>query len=237
MPQLRDWLDFPQRCAGILADLAPRKQRALDLGCAVGGAVFALADTHGFEEVVGVDYSRTFVDAATRLAEGEAIPYERPGTAGATVPSVARRPPAAHATTSSSVRFVVGDACDEAALLDDTVVKGRTAFDAVLCANLLCRLARPDSLLDALPKLVRDGGVVLFASPYSWFDDYTPDRAQWCRGPEDLIARMADRGFVVADTAAFPRDLPLLIRDHARKYQLIFSNAIAFRKYEGGGET
>lgn len=35
---------------------------ALDVGCAVGAATFALA--RGFSRAVGVDYSQAFVDAA-----------------------------------------------------------------------------------------------------------------------------------------------------------------------------
>ena len=39
--------------------------RVLDLGCAVGGASFALSRTFG--RVVGLDYSQAFVDAANAL--------------------------------------------------------------------------------------------------------------------------------------------------------------------------
>ena len=45
--------------------------RALDIGCAVGGTSFEL--TTYFNEVVGIDYSNHFVDAANMMKErGEA---------------------------------------------------------------------------------------------------------------------------------------------------------------------
>jgi SAM-dependent methyltransferase len=47
-----------------------KRGRALDVGCAVGAAVFHL--TRGFNEVVGVDFSQHFVDAANQMkAKGE----------------------------------------------------------------------------------------------------------------------------------------------------------------------
>jgi hypothetical protein len=42
-------------------------KRALDIGCAVGGLAFRL--TRGFDEVIGIDYSQHFVDAANEMKE------------------------------------------------------------------------------------------------------------------------------------------------------------------------
>ena len=43
----------------------PEKGRALDLGCAVGRSTFELA--RHFDQVVGIDFSQSFVDAANRM--------------------------------------------------------------------------------------------------------------------------------------------------------------------------
>ena len=57
--------------SGYLAKLCIEKRegmkngRALDVGCAVGGLTFRL--TPGFDEVVGIDYSQHFVDAANKM--------------------------------------------------------------------------------------------------------------------------------------------------------------------------
>lgn len=57
--------------SGYLAQLCIDKRkgmqngRALDVGCAVGGLTFRLVP--GFQEVVGIDYSQHFVDAANQM--------------------------------------------------------------------------------------------------------------------------------------------------------------------------
>jgi 5-histidylcysteine sulfoxide synthase len=59
---------FPARCAALLVGAAQahgRLDRALDLGCAVGGATFALA--RAFDAVVGIDKSERFIAAARAL--------------------------------------------------------------------------------------------------------------------------------------------------------------------------
>ena len=59
-----------------------------------------------------------------------------------------------------------GDAC--------ALPESLGTFDAVLAANLLCRLSEPQAFIDRLPSLVNDGGSVFFASPFSWMPEYTP---------------------------------------------------------------
>ena len=64
-------LRFPARCAQLcekhckaLRDFTGEggETLALDVGCAVGGAAFELARV--FDNVLGIDYSQAFVDAA-----------------------------------------------------------------------------------------------------------------------------------------------------------------------------
>ena len=75
----REALRFPQRCAELVANWADsegiRAQggRVLDIGCAVGGAAFELSRT--FDEVVGLDLSANFIDAAKKLQEGGSVDY------------------------------------------------------------------------------------------------------------------------------------------------------------------
>jgi SAM-dependent methyltransferase len=73
----RDAACFPARCAALAAKHAPpsapgQPRRALDVGCAVGGASFELART--FDHVVGLDFSHAFIAAAKRLQSGERLP-------------------------------------------------------------------------------------------------------------------------------------------------------------------
>jgi len=106
-------------------------------------------------------------------------------------------------------------------------------------ANLLCRLPNPDDLLKALPSLVADDGVVVFISPYSWLEQYTP-RDCWLGGRSDdpsaakgdggssdgLVRRMASLGFKRVHRS----DEPFLIREHARKFQWGCSELAVFYK-------
>ena len=64
-----DAAGFPEKCVSAGLDLAGigDKERALDLGCAVGRSTFELA--RHFKEVIGIDFSQAFVDAANQLKQ------------------------------------------------------------------------------------------------------------------------------------------------------------------------
>ena len=76
-------------------------------------------------------------------------------------------------TDASRVRFRAGDACALPANL--------APVDAVLAANLLCRLPDPGAFLDRLPGIVRRGGCVVLTTPWSWLDSWTKRRS-WLGG-------------------------------------------------------
>ena len=65
----KDALNFPARCANVCVDNCTipvaRQGRALDIGCAVGGASFQLA--RHFRNVVGIDFSEHFIEAANTI--------------------------------------------------------------------------------------------------------------------------------------------------------------------------
>ena len=70
-----DALDYAVRCVSECVDLAllPPGARALDVGCAVGRSSFELARHCG--EVIGIDYSKRFIEAAATLAAQGSLPY------------------------------------------------------------------------------------------------------------------------------------------------------------------
>ncbi len=122
--------------------------RALDVGCAVGGMTFALA-TH-FKEVVGVDTSVSFVRTAENLlqqdleypckTEGDAATYRvAPWNLDE---SVRERCRFHHIEPDAGRLLVPSD------LPADLLGEG---FDLVLGCNLLCRLESPRTWLEALP--------------------------------------------------------------------------------------
>ncbi|MDD2947763.1 MAG: hypothetical protein PHV80_02845, partial [Rugosibacter sp.] len=111
-------------------------------------------------------------------------------------------------------------------------------FDAVLMANLLCRLPSPKSLLGRLggPRgLVKTGGLVALFSPYSWLEQFTPHGA-WLGGYEKNghTVRTADalREFLTHEGFELRREdeVPLVIREHHRKYQYIVTHAMLWQR-------
>lgn len=221
--------EFPLRCAQWLLEGAPEfgagTQRALEIGCAVGRASFELA--RGYQEVIGVDLSRAFIDTAEILQRDGHLDYFRKdeGELGThltahVAPVIDRR----------RVAFRQADACSLPADYVD--------FDAVLMANLLCRLPSPKSLLGRLggPRgLVKVGGLVALFSPYSWLEQFTP-RGAWLGGFEKAgrPIKTADalREFFTQEGFVLRREeeVPLVIREHHRKYQYIVTHAMLWQR-------
>lgn len=65
-------------------------RRALDIGCAVGASSFELA--RRFDEVVGIDYSQSFVNACNALKEKGQMNYSVITEGALTKPCVAEIP-------------------------------------------------------------------------------------------------------------------------------------------------
>lgn len=218
----RDALDYPVRSVRELLDperlQKDRTTRALDLGCAVGRSSFELARVAA--EVVGIDASPVFIEAAETLRASGSMPYAFAVEGNLSRSATAEVPADIDRTR---VRFRVGDAMDPPGDLG--------AFDVVHLANLIDRLPEPTRCLDHLPDLVRPGGQLLLLSPCTWLEDYTPEN-HWLGGrivdgepvtTLDGLHRRLDPHF----TLDLTRDLPFLLREHARKYQ--WSLALATR--------
>ena len=225
----RNAAEFPVRCAHWLLDAACKygvpTATALDVGCAVGRASFELA--RGYDRVLGVDLSRAFIDAAEALRRDGELCYFRKdeGALGATVNAMVDP-----AIERNRVSFRQADACSLPAELVD--------FDAVLLANLLCRLPSPKALLGRLGGplgLVRPGGLLAIFSPYSWLEPFTPPEA-WLGGYEregkPVRSAAALGEFLRAEGFERLREAeePLVIREHARKYQYIVTHAMLWRR-------
>lgn len=216
-------LDFPTRCVTQCVDLAslPEDGRALDLGCAVGRSAFELA--RRAREVLGIDASRHFIEIALHLRDHGSFPFqaceegELARAHCAVVPGgVDRR----------RVQFETGDALG---LRPDLGV-----FDVVLAANLLDRVAEPRRLLARCASLVQPGGQLVLTSPYTWLPDYTP-RANWLGGFEENGRPVTAFETIRAELAPHfeleaRRDLPFVIREHARKFQLGIADATRWRR-------
>lgn len=201
---------FPVRCVRELLDtsLLPADASALEAGCAVGGASFELTRT--CLSVTAGDLSRSFISAAEQLARQGSLPALRAVEGAASSPFTATVPAG---LDRGRVRFAVQDAM---ALPEDL-----GTFDVLLAANLICRLPDPDVFLKRLPGLVRPGGQLLLTTPFTWLEEFTPaekwigGRAHGPSSEEELSRRL------LPDFRLHRRvELPFLIREHERKYQL-----------------
>ena len=203
----RDAVDFAARCGRELFDpaqLSP-EARGLDIGCAVGRSSLEMAAVCA--EVVGIDFSHAFVAAAARVATaGEAKIAVK--EVGDITRDVQITPPA----PLGHVYFEQGDAMNLRADLG--------AFDAVLAANLLCRLTEPRKFLARLPDLVKPGGQLAITTPNTWLEEFTA-KDYWLGAtpetgePLEAIRVELEPSFRLVET----RDMPFLIREHRRKYQ------------------
>lgn len=236
-------LNFPQRVAHLLCRLVESQpqqdhtvRNALDIGCAVGGASFELAKF--FDHVDGFDYSTLFIHAAKRMQEQpESVRFRIPIEGDLYQEVTAVHDIGVTDSIRSKVTFTTGDACQ----MDHMVQNGQIRsdfYDGVLMSNLLCRLPDPIACLDGLSTLVRPcTGIVVIVTPYSWLTEYTP-RDQWLGGHVDPITKepiysnhtlqklMEERGFI----KIHDEQIPLLIREHQRKYQYIVSEATGWKK-------
>jgi putative 4-mercaptohistidine N1-methyltranferase len=197
-------LGFPRRSVSELIDPPGPVcgSRALDLGCAVGRSVYELA-AHT-DTVIGIDYSHAFIDYAERVRRGDDVPYLRADEGAMETLLEARRPAGSE---PGRVSFEQGDAMNLRADLG--------SFDIVHAANLLCRLTRPALLLERLPDLVKPGGQLLLTTPCTWLSEFTPPENWPLGSTRDWLRDELGRDFDLE----FEKDLPFLIREHARKYQ------------------
>lgn len=204
----REALGFAARCVRELINSSAvgRDARALDAGCAVGRSTFELAGH--CREVVGIDYSAAFVAAAEKIRTAGSLDYTYAVEGDRTASATARVPPGIDA---ARVTFEVGDAMD---LRPDL-----GTFDVVLAANLLCRLPEPRVFLARAAQLVKPGGQLLLTTPFTWLGEFTP-REKWIGGTAekesaDELSRLLEPDFELKSS----KEIPFLIREHARKYQ------------------
>ncbi|OWZ03479.1 hypothetical protein PHMEG_00024781 [Phytophthora megakarya] len=208
-----DALQFLPRTVERCAKLTPTSHlgRALDIGCAVGRTTFELSKY--YDEVVGIDFSQHFVNAAKKMKENGAMPYEAHIQGDN---HEARRAKLPEDTKPTNVDFLQGDACN--------LSRSLGKFDAVFASNLLCRLPEPEKFLTEISGFINSGGIFALVSPYSWLEEYTV-KEKWIGGVLDaegnpvdsfsVIEKLLSKDFELVER----QDYPFMIREHERKFQ------------------
>eukprot|EP01038_Epipyxis_sp_PR26KG_P013271 gene13271-17781_t len=213
-------LNFPQRCAKLCGTEINGNLRALDIGCAVGGSTFELA--RSFSEVIGIDFSHHFIEAANLMKQGKCIEFEIQKQGSSFQKCEASL---ASDIDVSRVQFLQGDACN----LDQDLGQ----FDVILASNLLCRLPSPRKFLKDIKYFLKNGGKLVLISPYSWLEEYTP-KERWIGGTADKES-FEELQLFFAENAkelnlVHKEDVPFLIREHERKYQYGVSDCSIWQK-------
>lgn len=227
-------LRFPQRVANLLVSLNPARtnNRALDVGCAVGGSSFELAKS--FDHVEAFDFSKNFISAAKRMQSGEELMFKVPIEGNIAEDVSVVHEPEVDTAVLKKVNFFQGDACSLSKYADEK--EGFGTFDGAILANLLCRLPDPLACLHAMPKIINKGGVVVIVTPFTWFEEFT-SRSKWLGGFNDPVLQKPmyskDKLHEIMQELGFENihqeQMPLVIREHQRKYQYIISEATGWR--------
>jgi len=208
--------NFPAQLVKIsLQSMADRsKERALDLGCAVGRASFELAKH--FDVVTGIDFSARFIRIAHQLQVKGVTHYQLPEEGEIVSFHEVRLSDLGLADHAGKIEFLQGDA--------HNLKPQFTDYDLVLAANLLDRLYDPAQFLSNIHVRVRPGGLLIIASPYTWLEEFTK-KENWIGG-----IRIAGEAFSTLDglkeklgshfrLLEKPRDIEFVIRETARKFQ------------------
>lgn len=219
--------NFPKACIDfILPKLATNhRQRALDLGCAVGRSSFELA--RHFAHVDAVDFSARFIQNAIKLAEHGEIKYLI--TDEGELQSLKQFELARLnlGDRSNRVHFSQGDACN--------LKPKYSNYDLVFAGNLIDRLYQPEAFLKDIVKRINAGGYLAITSPYTWLEEFT-EREQWLGGFKvngenfttfDALQQILGQCF---ELVCEPADIPFVIRETARKHQHTVAQLTLWRK-------
>ena len=212
----QDALFYPSRCVSDFLPGIGRVSRALDLGCAVGRSTFEL--TRWADEVIGIDLSSQFIAAARSMQEAGEVQIRILEEGQRSTVVTRRLDPQIN---RSKCRFFVGDALQVSPQFGN--------FDLILAANLIDRVPRPADLLREIKRLVKSNGHVILASPYTWLEEFTP-RENWLVDANVSTLKRI-QAILEPDLALLAaRDLPFLIREHARKFQWSAAQASLWKK-------
>jgi putative 4-mercaptohistidine N1-methyltranferase len=206
-------VELPVACAELVKRFTTGTDRALDLGCAVGRTAFELANN--FKEVIGIDHNRKFIDAACHLQQHGTLDYNRKDQETQVTTLTAMVNPS---IDRLRIRFELGDAGALPLYLKD--------FDAVVLANVLCRLPKPAACLERMQGsngLVKMGGILVMTTPFNWLPQYTPP-ANWLNDVKDIAVILNEFELV------HQQEMPLLIRENRRKFEYIITMATVWKR-------
>lgn len=219
--------NFPKACIDAIMPHIDdnHRQRALDLGCAVGRSSFELA--RYFEHVDALDFSARFIQNALKLTEHGEIKYLITDEGDLQSLKSFQLADLKLGKRIDNVHFAQGDACNLKARYNN--------YDVVFAGNLIDRLYQPEAFIRDIMKRINSGGYLALTSPYTWLEEFT-EREYWLGGYKengenvttlDSLQRILGEQF---EAVADPMDIPFVIRETARKHQHTLAQLTLWRK-------
>jgi 5-histidylcysteine sulfoxide synthase/putative 4-mercaptohistidine N1-methyltranferase len=222
--------NYPKKCADICIEVAKKHNipmnKALDLGCAVGRSTFDLGKE--YKEVVGIDLSARFFQLALKLRDQGKLRYTVPEEGDIVEYKEIDIKTLGYEDIKDNVSFYQQDAT----ILD---IKKFNNMDLIFCGNLIDRMRTPKKFLENIHLYLKEGGIFVNTSPYTWLTDWT-DKKEWVGGFKENgenfttykgLQRILKAHFVEIEP---PRDVEFVIKETKRKFQHTFAHATFWKK-------
>ncbi len=132
-------------------------EKALDLGCGVGGLCFGL--TRFAKHVDGLDFTANHIQHALALKAGHCVRYALPLEGSITHTFEAKLSPE-QLTSAQSLSFYQADA--------HNLKPQFSGYDLIVCDHLIEHLYDPLSFLNGISERLVHGGVLIISSHYHW---------------------------------------------------------------------
>jgi putative 4-mercaptohistidine N1-methyltranferase len=225
-PSYFDVANFSKTIADICLTLPGEKQRALDIGCAVGRASFELSIK--YKEVVGIDFSARFIQIAAKLQKSGKAKYKIPKEGDLVDYCQIDLNDLLGSESRGSVNFLQGDACN--------LSPKHGQFDLVLACNLIDRLAHPAKFVHDIDSFINPHGYLIIVSPYTWLTEFT-DKENWLGGFKgkdgENVTTLSGLTNILAERYTLvesPQTVEFVIKETQRKFQHTFSELTIWQK-------
>jgi SAM-dependent methyltransferase/uncharacterized protein YbaR (Trm112 family) len=196
---------------------------AIDIGCSVGRFTFDLARLYSL--AIGIDTNFAPVSLAACFQRNKQVVYERK-IHGNVYKEYAKAyvPP-------RNVLFMVADALDPPFRAQ--------YFDFVAALNVLDSIRIPLMLIGQIDALLKPGGELLLSSPYEWNADIC-NPSEWLESDESdgpAMVRLIFEGKMFKEMGLRfsvlqeQMDVPWILRNHRRYWNLFFVHLLKLRKY------
>jgi len=207
--------NYPSNCVQMALEYMKDKpkQKAFDIGCAIGRSTFEFA--RYFDKVIGVDFSARFIQEAQKLKDNGVLRYVMPTEGELEDFYEINLRNFNLEEECQKIEFWQADACNLKPIFKN--------FDLIFAGNLLDRLYDPKKFLDSICSRLNEDGLFIMTSPYTWQEESTP-KEKWIGGYKrdgenintiDGLKEILQSDFELLDR----QNIPFVIQETSRKHQ------------------